>query len=62
MGNRTSSRKISSFIPINNRQPHQNVHIHENPLKSVEQQNKWILSERDIAFLVSQTGKYKYLF
>jgi hypothetical protein len=40
----------------------QSVNPYKNPSESEEQQNKYILAERDIAFLSSQTGKYKYLF
>lgn len=40
----------------------ENLNAFGNSSESDEQKNKWILSERDIAFLVAQTGKYKYLF
>jgi hypothetical protein len=40
----------------------QSVNTYKNPSELEEQQNKYILAERDIAFLSSQTGKYKYLF
>ncbi len=40
----------------------QNVDTYRNSSQSDENQNKWVLSERDIAFLIAQTGKYRYLF
>jgi hypothetical protein len=57
MGNRkSSSSSMMSIAAITSKLSQQNV----NPSESDEQKNKWNLTERDTAFLISQTGKYKY--
>jgi hypothetical protein len=58
MGNRKSASNTMGIAAISRKRLEQST----NPLESNEEQNKWILTERDTAFLVSQTGKYKYLF
>ena len=55
MGNRKSSPTMMSIAAITSKLQ-QNI----NPSESDKQEHKWILAERDINFLVSQTGKYKY--
>jgi NACalpha-BTF3-like transcription factor len=60
MGNRKSSPNMMGIAAITSKLSQQNVNPHRNAFESDEQQNKWTLSERDIAFLVSQTGKHKY--
>ncbi len=62
MGNRKSAPNMFGIAALGNQWSPQSVNKHTNPSESDEQRNKWNLSERDIAFLVSQTGKYKYLF
>ncbi len=51
---------MMGIAAITSKLSQQNVNPHRNAFESDEQQNKWTLSERDIAFLVSQTGKHKY--
>jgi len=58
MGNRKSAPNMMGIAAIGAKRFRQSTH----PLGSDEEENKWILTERDTAFLVSQTGKYKYLF
>jgi hypothetical protein len=62
MGNKKSSPNMIGIAAICSKRSQQSVNPYKNPSESEEQQNKYILAERDIAFLSSQTGKYKYLF
>jgi len=62
MGNKKSSPNMIGIGAICGKRSQQSVNTYKNPSELEEQQNRYILAERDIAFLSSQTGKYKYLF
>jgi hypothetical protein len=62
MGNKKSSPNMIGIAAISSKRSRQSVNTHKNRSDSDEEQNKWNLTERDITFLCSQTGKYKYLF
>ncbi len=47
---------MMSIAAITSRLSQPNV----NPSESDKEEHKWTLNERDINFLVAQTGKYKY--
>lgn len=57
MGNRKSSSCIVGIAAIAGKPSQNSVYPYNGSMKPEIQQKKWILSERDIAFLIAQTGK-----
>jgi hypothetical protein len=62
MGNRKSAPNMIGIAAISSKRSVQSVNLFRNVSVTDEQAKKWILAERDIDFLHTQTGKYKYLF
>lgn len=60
MGNRKSSTNINGISGFNSKRFQENMEALRNPPESNEHQKKWILTDRDVAFLVTQTGTYQY--
>lgn len=58
MGNRKSATTAVGISGLNTKRFQENMEALRSPLESDEQRKKWVLNERDIAFLMSQTGNY----
>ena len=58
MGNRKSSTTVVGISGLNTKRFQENMEALRTPLESNEQRKKWVLNERDVAFLISQTGNY----
>jgi len=62
MGNIKSTPHIAGNTAVNRRRSQQSINQSIKLPAVIEQPKRWDLSERDIAFLCSQTGKYKEIF
>lgn len=62
MGNAKSSSSVVGISPMSQKRSVQPLSTSTNPPEVDQQQSKWTISERDVAFLRSQTGKYRYFF
>lgn len=58
MGNRKSSTTVIGISGLNTKRFQENMEAIRNPSEVDQQKKKWVLNERDIAFLMSQTGNY----
>jgi len=57
MGNRKSSPTMIGLAAVNSKSAPHSFGIYPNVIISDQRRSKWTLTERDITFLISQTGK-----
>jgi hypothetical protein len=63
MGNKKSTPDMHGIAALAGKRSQRSVHPYSDTADLDDQENKkWALTERDIVFLSSQTGKCKYLF
>lgn len=62
MGNRKSAPNMISIAAISSKRFQQSCNDQPKAPAIIEQESKWLLTERDVTFLCTQTGQYKYLF
>lgn len=61
MGNKKSLPAMTGIAAISSKRSQRSVSPYVDTTANDEQAKKWALTERDISFLSSQTGKFQYL-